>query len=204
MLPDSALGPITSAGNYVYASTNYWGIEQFNKLNGAIKIIAGEYNPANPGGDCPGLSTGVYNAASLCSGETFPSGVTSDGHNLWIIGFSGSYDVSPIFELNQATPQELGTAPDGNDCSNAALLQPNAGDPVNTATGQQTETFTDLSAGGPGIPLTFARTYDSLLAQNQATSSSPADLAHRRLPSHITPTCRGIVSGDRELSSLRA
>ena len=32
-----------------------------------------------------------------------------------------------------------------------------------------------------------------------ATSSRPADLAHRRLPSHITPTCRGIASGDRDV-----
>ena len=36
------------------------------------------------------------------------------------------------------------------------------------------------------------------------TSLNPADLAHRRLPSHITPTCRGIASGDREAWILRS
>ena len=36
------------------------------------------------------------------------------------------------------------------------------------------------------------------------TSWNPADLAHRRFPSHMTPTWRGIASGDREASSLRS
>ena len=36
------------------------------------------------------------------------------------------------------------------------------------------------------------------------TSSNPADLAHRRFPSHITPTCRGMASGDRAALSLRS
>jgi hypothetical protein len=36
------------------------------------------------------------------------------------------------------------------------------------------------------------------------TSSNPADRAHRRLPSHITPTCRGMASGDRAALSLRS
>ena len=36
------------------------------------------------------------------------------------------------------------------------------------------------------------------------TSRNPADLAHRRFPSHITPTWRGIASGDREAWSLRS
>ena len=36
------------------------------------------------------------------------------------------------------------------------------------------------------------------------TSRKPADLAHRRFPSHITPTCRGMASGDRAAVSLRS
>ncbi len=36
------------------------------------------------------------------------------------------------------------------------------------------------------------------------TSRKPADLAHRRFPSHITPTWRGIASGERDACSLRS
>ena len=36
------------------------------------------------------------------------------------------------------------------------------------------------------------------------TSRNPADLAHRRFPSHITPTWRGMASGDSEACSLRS
>ena len=36
------------------------------------------------------------------------------------------------------------------------------------------------------------------------TSRNPADLAHRRFPSHITPTWRGIVSGESEAASRRS
>ncbi|MGH2372039.1 MAG: DUF6531 domain-containing protein [bacterium] len=38
------------------------------------------------------------------------------------------------------------------------------GDPVNTATGNFFEEFTDLAVPGRGVPLTLSRTYNSLAA----------------------------------------
>ena len=47
-------------------------------------------------------------------------------------------------------------------CSNADLGQTSAGDPVDTAFGNFTEEYTDLSLAGGGLPLEFTRTYNSL------------------------------------------
>jgi YD repeat-containing protein len=47
-------------------------------------------------------------------------------------------------------------------CFIAHLLQGQKGDPVNTATGNFTETDTDLRLNGRGLPLMFSRTYNSL------------------------------------------
>jgi len=47
-------------------------------------------------------------------------------------------------------------------CANADLGQSYAGEPVDTAYGNFTESYTDLSVPGRGIPLRFSRTYNSL------------------------------------------
>ncbi len=49
-------------------------------------------------------------------------------------------------------------------CANAELGQAYAGDPVDTAYGNYTETSTDLTIPGRGISLSFSRTYNSLAA----------------------------------------
>lgn len=51
----------------------------------------------------------------------------------------------------------------------AACCQGTAADPVNTATGNFFETFTDFAIPGRGIPLNFARTYNS----SRATQDGP-------------------------------
>jgi RHS repeat-associated protein len=49
-------------------------------------------------------------------------------------------------------------------CANSNLGQSYAGDPVDTAFGNFTEPYTDISIPGRGIPLRFSRTYNSLAA----------------------------------------
>jgi RHS repeat-associated protein len=69
-----------------------------------------------------------------------------------------------------ASPELLGGT--NCACANANLGQSYSGDPVDTAYGNFTESYTDLSIPGRGIPLQFARTYNSLMA------SSPGPLGY--------------------------
>jgi Domain of unknown function (DUF6531) len=59
------------------------------------------------------------------------------------------------------------TLGNGNFCWQRAskqIAQGAGGDPVNTATGNFSETYTDLAIPGRGVPLVFSRTYNSLAA----------------------------------------
>ena len=59
-----------------------------------------------------------------------------------------------------APPELLGVT--NCSCANADLGQSYAGEPVDTAYGNFTESYTDLSVPGRGIPLRFSKTYNSL------------------------------------------
>ena len=60
-------------------------------------------------------------------------------------------------------------------CTGAAVsANPVTLDPVDLATGDFTETATDLSLPGAGVPLGFTRTYDAQAAQAEVTNGSPA------------------------------
>ena len=48
------------------------------------------------------------------------------------------------------------------------------GDPVDTATGDFSESATDLTLPGAGMPLQFSRTYDAQAAQAEVTAGAPA------------------------------
>jgi RHS repeat-associated protein len=53
-----------------------------------------------------------------------------------------------------------------------------AGDPVNLATGDFSESVTDVSLTSYGPPVSFVRTYDASLAQEQALTSTPGVLGY--------------------------
>jgi RHS repeat-associated protein len=57
-------------------------------------------------------------------------------------------------------------------------LQRFVSDPVNTATGALSESYTDLNIPTYGPPLGFTRSYDSGLAQSQAAASTPGPLGY--------------------------
>jgi YD repeat-containing protein len=54
----------------------------------------------------------------------------------------------------------------------------NAGDPVNTSTGDLAESVTDADVVSYGPPLTFTRQYDSELAETQAGAGTPGPLGY--------------------------
>ena len=53
-------------------------------------------------------------------------------------------------------------------------IQPKAGEPVNTATGDFETNSVDLSEPGSGVPLGFVASYSSLLAQSQVANDLPS------------------------------
>ena len=63
-------------------------------------------------------------------------------------------------------------------CTKCQTSSPKVGEPIDPATGDFYETTTDLSVPGAGLPLRFVRTYDSLVAQQQALASAPGPLGY--------------------------
>jgi RHS repeat-associated protein len=59
-------------------------------------------------------------------------------------------------------------------CSSAVPATAKHGDPVDTSTGDFSETNTNLSIPGAGVPLTFTSTYDAQEAQSEEANSAPA------------------------------
>jgi RHS repeat-associated protein len=69
-----------------------------------------------------------------------------------------------------------GTAIGGSNPAAPAVSQGSAGDPVDTENGDFSQSATDLSIPTFGPALSFSRTYDALLAQQQTQSGSPGPL----------------------------
>lgn len=63
-------------------------------------------------------------------------------------------------------------------CAKCQTSSPKVGEPIDPSTGDFYETTTDLNVSGAGLPLQFVRTYDSLVAQQQAAASSPGPLGY--------------------------
>lgn len=93
-------------------------------------------------------------------------------------------DYSTQVTVSVSSVQQQGTllafdAHGGNDpaepcqCADVPSAQ-SVGDPVNTATGDLSQSSTDLSLPGAGIPLAFTRTYDAQGAQAEVTASAAA------------------------------
>ena len=58
-------------------------------------------------------------------------------------------------------------------CTGTDSADPTSLDPVDLATGDFTESHTDISVPGAGVPLDFTRTYDAQSAQAEVTNGSP-------------------------------
>jgi RHS repeat-associated protein len=69
-----------------------------------------------------------------------------------------------------------GTTIGGSNAADRGLALASAGDPVNTENGDFSESATDLSIPTFGPALSFSRTYDALLAQQQTQAGTPGPL----------------------------
>jgi len=133
------------------------------------------------GGSCAhaGYSNGSttsfeVNGSGVCGSfldSNSATGLTRNDYNPYSPGVLGSY----VYAIHNGACSNCGptggdlTTPEMYGGSNpserhAASSQDCACDPVNTASGDFSESFTDISIPGRGIPLSFARTYSSLAA----------------------------------------
>jgi len=71
-----------------------------------------------------------------------------------------------------------GTTAGGANPAAPGVNQPTAGDPVNTESGDFTQSDTDFSIPGYGPSLSFTRSYDSAAAQAQTQAGAPGPLGY--------------------------
>jgi RHS repeat-associated protein len=124
----------------------------------------GGYYGGGGGATCStGLSGGGggggsdYEASSVTNVQDIP-GVNGHGKpGSVLIAYPDFQAVGPALSKYE----EMAANPSENSCSACA------GDPVNTATGNLTENFTDFSIPGRGPGLAFSRTYNSLTASTE-------------------------------------
>jgi RHS repeat-associated protein len=138
-------GQIASAGPYLYAPapTNI-GVVRITKANGAVGAVAG----GGSGTDAEWGDAGFGNV----------SGVASDGTTVWSTD-TGNHTLRQLVFVPRRA-REIGPA--GSQDGSAPRVM--AGDPVDTANGLYTESFTDITYPGIGLPFTFTRYYASLYA----------------------------------------
>lgn len=143
--------------------------------NGNYEIV--RVSKASPSTTISSFSTGSNPAEGVAlDGVTFP-GICA----LWA-NYAGGTTTIQAWELESnvcvsgVVPQG---SPPGQDLSGGGSHSESqcsctAGDPVQLSTGDYSETSTDLTVSGSGIPLQYTRTYDSLDAQKGLGSIAPS------------------------------
>jgi hypothetical protein len=125
-------------------------------------------------------SGAIPSSSSLCTGLS-ENNVPRDGSTCDIGAYqSGTPALVP--EGGAVTPAEVQGHQVLEKCSACAMsamsLEPSAGDPVNSATGDLSLSSTDLSVPTFGPSLSFTRTYDASLAQAEEATSTPGPLGY--------------------------
>lgn len=148
--------------------------------------LTGTFNPQSE------TTAPVYASTGLFVGETYNNNI----HEF----FKGSIDEVAVYGSSSDSSAALSAAQVHNHYvlrSYQALLQSettggtndsspgldcgcdgSTGDPVNLATGDFFESATDVSLKSYGPPVSFARTYDAALAQQQALTATPGALGY--------------------------
>ncbi|HEV8421611.1 MAG TPA: DUF6531 domain-containing protein, partial [Actinomycetota bacterium] len=146
-------GQLVSAGNYLYmTSFGDDGVLRITKRNGGVGRIVGG---AAGDGDA---EWGNAHFGSV-------AGAASDGNILWISD-SGNHKLKKlVFAPLRAREFGPGSSPDGS----APRVM--TGDPVDSSSGNFSEAFTDVSLPGIGLPFTFTRYYNSMLAAAHTRST---------------------------------
>jgi RHS repeat-associated protein len=121
------------------------------------------WSPPNKGVNGVPVSLNFSVSASQCSsGPPLGSGNFSVQANTSIVGVSGSssVDLAEASEQDLPASQVQGCGCTG-DSSGEKPAQAYRGDPVDTATGDYAESFTDATLNTPGYPLSVTREYSS-------------------------------------------
>jgi len=140
-----------------------------NRSHGDIYTVAGDGTAGSSGNHGPATSAELDAplwVAELDPATTpgTPTGVSAG--QLFVDDYSDSIRAATDGPVSDPDVTPLGVAPTGQQGCKCA-------DPVVDSSGDDHETATDLSVPGEGIPMTFARTYDAIDAQE---GSSPGDL----------------------------
>jgi RHS repeat-associated protein len=142
----TGVGQLVSAGDYIYTSSpGDTGVMRITKSNGAAVMIVG---------GSAGSSDDEWAHASFGA----VTGVATDGSNVWVAD-SGSHKFRKILAVPRRG-RELGPG----SSMDAAAPRLMSGDPVDTTNGNYSESFTDASLPGIGLPFVFTRYYNSMTA----------------------------------------
>ena len=190
-------GPIgialDSSGNLFISSVSAENIREVSSSTGDISTVATSPDitgqlAVDSSDNLYSGGTGIYqivpltgSVTALSGGYYYPFGVTVDS--------SGNVFVADTYNNRIDELSRYGTAPVGGLVTDVQRtgggggISPGSctcksGDPIDTASGDFTESATDaaLPTYGPSLP--FSRTYDATSAQAQAASSTPGPLGY--------------------------
>lgn len=151
--------------------------------NGDVYIVAGDgtagYEKPQMGGaatsaelDNP-YGVAVDGSGNLIIGDQLANVVVSVWTGATPVGATTGVQLSGVVPMGAAlTPIEMAGA--GGGATPSGMPSVEAGDSVNTDTGDFSTSATDLSVPGAGIPLTLTRSYSSIAAQNGSGGSAGA------------------------------
>lgn len=160
--PAMATGGLESAGDYLYAGASLPGSTSATLLRRYAKTDGSWTNVAGAGS---GYVNGTGSDAWLGS----VNDVASDGTNLYVADGGGNNRLRKVLAVPAPTaaggPVQPGETIGGdNPAELTARCHRCVGKPVDTATGAEFDTTTDLAVPGRGPALSLERTYDSQLA----------------------------------------
>src|SRR5580692_418751 len=122
-----------------------------------------------------GLSGLAYDSAATPATFTASNGATGQAYVVaGTLPTAGTLALAP----SQGGEVPAGTTAGGDNPADPGVTQATAGDPVNTENGDFTQSNTDLSIPTFGPSLTFTRTYDADVAQQQTQTGSPGAMGY--------------------------
>ncbi len=146
----------TAAGNYLYAVTDSGAaVTRYDTTTGEV-----------------GNATDSSYTGCLSS----PDALVSDGQGNLYVADEGCNLIDVVSGWASVTPQGASLGADtwggGSPSEPASSNAPQVGG-VDPATGDLSQTTTDISLPGAGVPLSFERTYDAEAAQTEVADESP-------------------------------
>lgn len=164
-------------------SDNYWGPDTYYQFRGVsprywyFKYAPSIHQPGYLAFRNSGLTGNDWNAGPISTASTGSEDVWTPNYSaVTMHPYNSIYISAPTFQpasMPANDPLPRGSAADGG--SNPAA--PNQihgceGDPVVCSTGEFTESYADLDAGGRGVGLLFGRTYNAQAAASSTSSGA--------------------------------